>query len=209
MSTQTTDSDSPSAAGFQLGYLHKQADDRYVDAYTSDNPSVQEALAYDQPAQTIKPQRFGNPDFVSSLDANRLRLGIGLPAEYPSGDSGAEELDWEENRELSLAPDIKKVDQAADESLQMAKYEPVKTEGSLTDPSPNNKEKVLSILSELAPGAAIGGTAGVGLSLAQDAKKGGGVRLGKAVGMGAGGAAAGALIQALAKRQKLRATALA
>jgi len=213
MSTQTTDSDSPSAAGFQLGYLHKQAD---LSGEMTIEDFEKSDIAKSQEEELINSLRRPgipyNGAYTGVLDpatlapttapySPMLTLGGGNPfADDPSADDDADPLS--NLTPLTLAPKLEEVDQAADGRLQLAKYRPVKTEAPAAR---DNREAIKKILTSLAPGAAIGGTAGVGLSLAGDARKGGGVNLGKAVGMGVGGATLGALIQGLAQRNKMKA----
>ena len=211
MSTQTTDSDSPSAAGFQLGYLHKQAEDNSqatwnINDYTSDDPQVQQSIA--DGATFVDDVPPNKPS--SSSPSSTMSISGSAPDPFPEMESDNEEPSWYNT--LILGQPAEEIDPAEGlfgtgetPRLSMAKYRPVKTEAPAGMEARNNREAIRKILTSLAPGAAIGGTAGVGLSLAGDARKGGGVNLGKAVGMGVGGATLGALIQGLAQRNKMKA----
>jgi len=198
MPDTTYQTDSIPVQGFQLGYLHKQA-------AAADEISL-DAIEAAETAASRPPEPHAPP----APPAPRLFTSLGAP--NPFDDDEETDDPWDPQKKLELEQQVKEIDQSKN-GLQMAKYAPASvpvpsTSGPSTS-GPSNRDKIRQIVGELGGGAAIGGTAGVGLSLAHDATKGEGINVGKAVGLGAAGAATGALIQALAKRQKLRGIATA
>jgi hypothetical protein len=188
MSTQTFASDSIPAQGFQLGYLHKQA-------ARTDGVDTQPTSAS---LSQVGSGALSNENLFGGVP--KLKLGPSEPAET------TDDADPWSTPSLTMGQEVKKIDPVKDDlsvdPMQLPLYEADVPEAPAAR---DNREAIRKILTSLAPGATIGGATGVGLSLAGDARKGEGVNLGKAVGMGVGGASLGALIQGLAQRNKMKA----